>query len=80
MLTWNLGWVMRKNEPMEDSEKENLHLQFSDFIMADADIPFPSKLGKLETQTLGVSNLKFFCAIDIKEMAAIFQIFHNGRC
>ena len=47
--------------------------------MADADIPFPSTLGKLDTQTLrGVSNWKFFCTIDIKEMAAIFQFFHNA--
>ena len=31
-------------------------------------------LDKLETQTLGgVSNLKFFCTIDIYEMAAIFN-------
>ena len=29
-----------ENEPMENSEKENLHLQFSD------DIPFPSTLRK----------------------------------
>ena len=27
----------------------------------------------------GVSNLKFFCTINIKEMAAIFQFFHNGQ-
>ena len=43
--------------------------------MTDADILFPSTLGKPETQTLGVSNLKFFCMIDIKEMAAIFNFF-----
>ena len=44
--------------------------------MADADIPFLSTLGKLETQTFwGVSNLKFFHTIDINEMAAIFQFF-----
>ena len=49
MLKCNLGWVMRKNEPIENSEKENLHLQFSD------DIPFPLTLGKQETQTLGGS-------------------------
>ena len=49
--------------------------------MADADIPFPLTLRKPETQTWGgVSNLKFFHTIDIKEMAAIFQLFHNGRC
>ena len=49
------------------------------FIMANADIPFPSTLGKPETQTLGgVSNWKFFHMIDIKEMAAIFYFFHNG--
>ena len=28
----------------------------------------------------GVSNWKIFCKIDIKEMAAIFQFFHNDRC
>ena len=50
------------------------------FIMADSDIPFLSTLGKPETQTLGgVSNLKFFCMININEMAAIFQFFHNGQ-
>ena len=26
-----------------------------------------------------VSNFKFFCTIDIKEMAATFQFLHNGR-
>ena len=47
--------------------------------MADIDIPFLLTLGKLEAQTLGeVSNLKFFCMIDIYEMVAIFQYFHNG--
>ena len=51
---------------------------FNFFIMADADIPFPLTLGKPETQTWGVSNLKFFHMINIKEMAAIFQLFHNG--
>ena len=28
----------------------------------------------------GVGNLKFFCMIDINEMVAIFQFFHNGWC
>ena len=52
---------------------------FNFFIMADADIPFLLTHGKLETQTLGgVSNWKSFRTIDIKEMAAIFQFFHNG--
>ena len=52
---------------------------FNFFIMADTDIPFLLTLRKPETQTLGgVSNWKFFCMIDIKEMAAIFQFFHNG--
>ena len=54
-------------------KKENLHLQFFN------DILFPSTLGKLETQTWGVSNLKFFRTIDINEMAAIFEFFHNGQ-
>ena len=50
---------------------------FNFFIMANADIPFPLTLVKLETQTLGggVSNLKFFCMIDINKMAAIFNFF-----
>ena len=44
--------------------------------MADADIPFPSTLGKPETQTWGrVGNLNFFHTIDIYKMAAIFQFF-----
>ena len=53
---------------------------FNFFIMANADIPFLSTLGKLETQTLGgLVILKFFHTIDINEMAAIFQFFHNGQ-
>ena len=47
--------------------------------MADADIPFLLTLRKPETQTLGVGNLKIFCMININEMAAIFQFFHNGQ-
>ena len=43
--------------------------------MANADIPFPLTLREPETQTLGVSNLKFFCTIDIYKMVAIFQFF-----
>ena len=51
---------------------------FNYFIMADGDIPSLLTLRKPETQTLvGVSNWKFFHMIDIKEMAAIFQFFHN---
>ena len=47
--------------------------------MADTDIPFLSTLGKPETQTLGgVSNLKFFCMIEIYDMAATFIFFHSG--
>ena len=53
---------------------------FNFFIMANADIPFPSTLGKPETQTLGgASNLKFFHTIDIYKMVAIFQFFHNSQ-
>ena len=53
---------------------------FNFFVMANGDIPFLLALRKLETQTLvGVSYWKFFHMIDIKEMAAIFQFFHNGR-
>ena len=52
---------------------------FNFFIMANTDILFLLTLGKPETQTFGgVSNLKFFrTMIDINEMAAIFQFFHN---
>ena len=45
--------------------------------MADTDIPFPLTHRKLETQTLGVVHLKFFHTINIYEMVAIFQFFHN---
>ena len=49
------------------------------FIMADTDILFLSTLRKPEAETLGgVRNLKFFHTIDINEMVAIFQFFHNG--
>ena len=52
---------------------------FNFFIMADTDIPFLSTLGKPQTQTLGgFSNLKFFCTININDMAAIFHFVHNG--
>ena len=52
---------------------------FNFFTMADSDILFLLTLGKPETQTLGgINNWKFFCTIDVKEMAAIFQLFHNG--
>ena len=57
-------------------KKENLHLQFSD------DIPFPSTLRKENQRPKlwgRVSNLKFFHMININEMAAIFQFFHNGQ-
>ena len=55
---------------------------FNFFIMANTDIPLLLTLRKPDTQTLGggVGNLKFFCLIDINEMAAIFQFFHNGWC
>ena len=53
---------------------------FNFFIMADTDIPFLLTPRKPETQTLGgVGNLKFFRTIDINEMRAIFQYFHNGQ-
>ena len=56
-------------------QKKNLHLQFSN------DIPFPSTHRKENQKPKlgGVSNLKFFCKIDINKMAAIFQFFHNGQ-
>ena len=52
---------------------------FNFFIMADGDIPFPSTLRKLETQTLGggVGNFKIVCMINIYEMVVIFHFFHN---
>ena len=54
---------------------------FNFFIVANADIPFQLTLRKPETQTLReVSNLNFFCMIDINKIAAIFQFFDNGRC
>ena len=66
---------MAENDPMENSEKR----KFASPVYAD--IPFLLTLGKPETQTLGgVSNWKFFRTINIKEMAAIFQFFHNDRC
>ena len=49
--------------------------------MADSDIPFLLTPGKPDTQTLGggggVGNLKIFQMINIYEMVAIFQFFHN---
>ena len=54
-------------------------LFFNFFIMADADIPFLLTL-KTGDPNFGVGNQKFFCMIDIYEMTAIFQIFHNGQC
>ena len=49
--------------------------------MANANISFPLTLRKPETQTLQrVSNLNFFHMINIYEMAAIFQFFHNDQC
>ena len=48
---------------------------FNFFIMADADIPFPLTLGKPETQTWGVSNLKFFHMINIKKWQPFFNFF-----
>ena len=38
-----------------------------------AHIPFPSTLGKPETQTLGGQNLKFSRKINIYEMVAILK-------
>ena len=72
LVIWNFSvWsILTKWQPF-----------FNFFIMANADILFPSTLGKPETQTFGgVSNLKFFHTIDINEIAVIFQFFHNGWC
>ena len=46
---------------------------FGFFIMANANILFPSTLGKWEIQTWGVSNLNFFHMTHIYEMVAIFK-------
>ena len=53
---------------------------FNFFIVTNANIPFPLTHGKPENQTFGVGHLEFFCTIDINEMIAIFQFFHNGQC
>ena len=76
MLKWNLGWVIKKMIQWKIRKKENLHLRFSD------DIPFPSTLRKENQRPKlgGVGNLKFFCRMNINEMVAIFQFFHNGQC
>ena len=71
-IIWNFSirLILKKWQPF-----------FNFFIMVNPDILFPLTLGKLETQTWGgVSNLKIFHMIEIKEMAAIFQFFHNGWC
>ena len=65
-MKWNLGWVMRKNKPMENSKKR----KFASPVFWWEE-NWRSKLW-------GVSNLKIFYTIDIKEMAAIFQFFHNS--
>ena len=49
---------------------------FNFFIMANTDILFPLTG---DPNFGGVGNLTFFCTINIKEMATIFQFFHNGR-
>ena len=71
LVIWNFSvWsILNKWQPF-----------FNFFTMADADIQFPLTLRNPETQTLVglVTNLNFFHMIDIKEMAAIFQFFHNG--
>ena len=45
--------------------------------MADTDILF--LLENRKSNFWGVGNLNFFCMIDINEMIAIFQLFHNGQ-
>ena len=76
-------WKIQKKENFASPVSTDipfLSTQFF-FIMADADIPFLSTLRKPETQNFGgVSNWKLFHIIDIKEMAVIFQFFHNGWC
>ena len=53
MLKWNLGLVMGKNEPMENSGKmidiKEMAAIFQFFIMANTDILFPLTTRKLET-------------------------------
>ena len=72
LVIWNFSirLILTKWEPF-----------FNFFIMAQTDIPFLLTPRKPETQTLGgICNLKFFHTIDINEMRAIFQFFHNGWC
>ena len=74
MLKCSLEWVMGKNEPMENSEKKKICISSFPKIFC--------LLNTRKTRDLNfgkVSNLKFFHTIDIKEMAAIFQFFHNGQ-
>ena len=53
---------------------------FNFFIMADADILFPSTLENWIPKLLRVSDLELFCMIDINKMAGIFRFLHNGQC
>ena len=65
---------MGKNEPMENSEKR----KFASPVFQWYSISVNT--GKTRDPNFGeVSNLKFFCMININKMAAIFQFFHNGR-
>ena len=75
---------MGENEPMENSEKRKFASPVSTlwqpffifFIMADADIPLPLTLGKLETQTLGglvIGN--FLVRLILKKWQPFFNFF-----
>ena len=86
MLKWNLGWVMGKNELMENSEKRKYAspspvfwdfytiLQWPMLIFC-----FHQHLENWKPKLWRVGNLTIFHMIDIDEMRDIFQFFHNGR-
>ena len=65
-----------ENEPMENSEKKKICI--SSFLMIFRFHQHSEKETGDPDLGGGVSNWKFFHMIDIKEMAVIFQFFHNG--
>ena len=66
-----------ENEPMENSEKKKLCV--SSFLMIFHLNQYSEKKTG-DPNFGGVSNWKFFCKTDTKEMTDIFQFFHNGQC
>ena len=57
-----------KHEPLENSEKRKYASPYEIDTQKTGDPNFG-----------GIGNLKVFCMIDINEMRAIFQFFHNDR-